>query len=236
MRSFWPLLLLSACARVNLPEPPPPILEITVWFNQQVSSQFFYFIAIEVDDDPTDGPFPEVSGDNRARNWMHYILYTGSFAAGLSQPDFFYHRINPPNDAEQIWLEPFTSPLSIQPFFLTAEIRDQPVEIDGESQPRFRNALFIELNLPAFLGNANRMDITFLTATRGVDNLTNPPEPPEIGAVIDSWSGRDYFSIPSLAPGIEWISTRDFPAEEDVGDVPRGYEGADLVGWSLRVR
>ncbi|MHA2620789.1 MAG: hypothetical protein V2G42_03540 [bacterium JZ-2024 1] len=221
------LTVFSQCARVNVPFILPPVIDLKVWFNDTVDPQWFYFIAFQFGTTPSDGPMPEVSGSSRARDWTHYILYTGHSSL-TNVPKFFFRKIDPPNNEEQILFAP-TEELFRKAFYLDARVYSEPV--DGQS--RVNNGLHFIFDRDKFLEGNTRFDMTLLTATRGVDQVSNPPSPPEPGQVIDAYD-TVYISINTLAVGT--VLGEQFAPQERKDDVPAGFADADIVGWELRVR
>jgi hypothetical protein len=215
------------CARVNVPVIQPPVLDLKVWYNDTIDPQFFYFVAFQFGGTGSDGPLPEVSGSRRARDWTHYILYTGNSLL-TPTPKFFFRKIDPPNDEAAILFAP-TRQLFQETFYLDARVYSEPV--DG--QPRTQNGLEFVFDLQKFLEGNTRFDMTFLTATRGVDQVSNPPSPPEPGQVIDAYD-TIYIRVDTLTRGT--LIGERFAPQERKDDVPPGFADTDIVGWELRVR
>lgn len=220
-------VLTTRCARVNVPVILPPVIDLKVWFNDTVNPELFYFIAFQFGGTGEDGPFSEVSGIDRARNWDRYILYTGHPLL-TATPKFFYRRIDPPNNEEQILFAP-TEELFQKDFYLDTRVSSE--RVDGQS--RTNNALHFIFDRDKFMGGFTRFDMTILTATRGVDQISNPPSPPEPGQVLDAYDAP-YIRIETLTVGT--ILGEQFAPLERKDDVPGGLASADIVGWELRIR
>ncbi|MHA2609459.1 MAG: hypothetical protein V2G48_02540 [bacterium JZ-2024 1] len=222
------LLFLLQCARVVTGLPTPKkVLELSVWMDGTLNpDEFFYFIVLQVDNIKEDYPFPEVSGQNRGKNWTDYFLYTAhpTMPAG-SQKTYYYKRISPQNDLNQILAVP--ERLDRKPFYLSAEVISRPVG----TQSRSSNGIRIRVYLDDFIPGARRFDLTFLVATRGVDNISNPPGPDEPGRVLDSLNNVPL-EIPSLAVGSVYSSL--YIVGETTGDA---YPpSADIAGWEVQVK
>jgi hypothetical protein len=224
---FAVVLFLSQCARVNVPIIQPPVLDLKVWFNDTLHPQFFYFVVFEFGGTGAEGPFPEVSGADRARNWSHYILYTGHPSL-TATPKFFFRNIEPPNDEAAILFVPIQQ-LFQEAFYLDARLYSEAV--DGS--PRTQNGLQFIFDLEKFLSGNTRFDMTFLTSTRGVDQVSNPPSPPEPGQIIDAYD-EPYLRIDTLTRGT--LLGERFAPKERKDDVPPNFADTDIVGWELRVR
>lgn len=227
------LLLSGGCAWENLPAVAPavkPLLEITFWMSDTIDPKWFYFVAIEMDDD-LQGPLPEVSGTDRARNWTHYFLYTNNPLLTSGSPTYLYANIRPENDVASILQIPVR--LDRQSFYVAADIQSRTVQ----GQPRTNNAIHLLLDLNAFTlrpgGGANftQFNIQFVTASAGVDQLTNPPNPPEIGTTLDALD-VPYMNVPSLLMGM--VKNSDTTPNERIGDQP--LAAADIAGWEIKVR
>ncbi|MGH8103844.1 MAG: hypothetical protein ACREJQ_04900, partial [bacterium] len=80
-------------------------------------------------------------------------------------------------------------------------------------------------------GNYTRFDIQFIVASAGVDDITNPPTPPEVSHTLDALD-VPYMSIAALIVGTSYSS--DFTPNERIGDVP--LAAADIAGWEIKIR
>jgi len=93
------LLIVSGCARYAPVPPPAPkdkILTITLYTEQDVTDEFYYYIAFDIPSAAgSEGPYPDLSGEDMARNWDYYVL--------LKDRLFFENVIR---DEEDIWDEP----------------------------------------------------------------------------------------------------------------------------------
>lgn len=73
----------GGCARYAPVPPPPPkdrILEIRLLTEEVVSDDYYYYIVFNTDNDPDiDGPWPYLSGAERAKNWSYYIVLKDGF-------------------------------------------------------------------------------------------------------------------------------------------------------------
>ncbi len=92
IRAAWLLIVfvifLSGCARYAPVPPPPPkdrILEIRLVTAEPVSPDYYYYIALNTDNDPdVDGPWQYLSGADRAKDWSYYIvLKDGYFSENI---------------------------------------------------------------------------------------------------------------------------------------------------------
>lgn len=227
------LLLTGGCARANLPPLPPPakkLLEITFWMNDTIDAKWFYFVAIEMDDDQ-QGPMPEVSGTDRARNWTDYFLYTNNSQLTGGNPTFLYAKISPENDPASILQVP--TRLDRQPFYVGADLQSRNVQF----QTRTNNAIHLLFDLDAFTQRTGatthftQFNIQFVVASSGVDQITNPPNPPEVSHTLDALD-VPYMNVPSLTTGIVYRS--DFTPNERIGEAPLG--AVDIAGWEIKVR
>jgi len=213
--------------------------------NGTIDPTLFYFIVFQVDTDPNNGPSPDVSGEKRARDWSCYILYTGDPRLTGGGETFLYKAINPDNPDDKF--APPT-PLINQPFSIFPYTKKISRSIQG--QVRNNNALVILLERDEFLGSSTsqnptpcrmnstqtftRFDITFLVATAGVDEITNPPSPPEPGQV---WDAIDtlYIQINNTNPGQIFNADLNTSAEsQTVEDAPTS--AADIRWWEVRFK
>ncbi len=218
-------LFLPRCARVvTEPIRARKILEISFWMDASLEpANLFYFIVLQVDTDKSDWPFHEVSGENRGKNWTDYFLYTSH--TSIATGPFSYKKINPQNDMEQILGSPERFDRKV--FYLDARLISRPVG----GQSRSNNGVRIQVYLTEFLGNATRFDLTFLVATAGVDQISNPPGPNEPGRIVDALNNAPL-EIPSLGVGAFYSSTTI--VGETTGDSV--LPSADIAGWEVLVK
>lgn len=213
--------------------------------NGTLDPALFYFIVFQVDNNPGDGPSPDVSGEKRARNWSCYILFTGDARLVGGVETFLYKAIDPTNSDDKFALP---TPLINQPFSIFPYTRKFSRSIRG--QARTSNALVVLLERDEFLDPSTaqnptpclmnsqqtftRFDITFLVATAGVDEITNPPTPPEPGQVWDAIDSL-YIQINNTNPGQLYNADLDASAESQVlDDAP--VPAADIKWWEVRFK
>lgn len=203
------LCLSCGCARYA-PEPAPiptrRIMEITLVTQEPVSSDFQYYIAMNITTNTSaTGPSEQLSGTDRARNWTYYIVYDGHDAR------FKEKVINTSTDIDDI-----------PTFFDESSPKYYSASVSG-------NRIHIVMYLDALVTSAqSRVWMNFITSRYAIYD----PEQDQIDTVDYLYPPYFYF-LYSVVP--QFISDANYAQISSYSPTGQGEAPANIVDWSISI-
>lgn len=236
MRLFlWSLILgllgalLAGCARFptgdQVTNAPPRTLYSEITLNGPINPNYYYFLALGVDQTRSTGPVPVVTGPELSNGWG---TITGLPSNQVQIPPFFVQFHN--NTFAQFRRQ------AEQTEYLGAPYRYGTTTVDG------RGRIWVEIDqrlLEPFLGTTANPIVQLNWITMQV--ITVPPEQIGLGKQYDGFgvTGNGYLDAVPLTTAITWESgINGQPVEPPYGPDERTAQdpSIDMIDWRVDVR
>ena len=203
------MFFLAGCARYpSTPVGPAPTRQLMVEIRVAgvINPNYYYFLAMDPDDAPEDGPVPIVSGPEWGNGW--------GVISGTGQP--------PPNYAR------YHANIYRQFRYIGYEQDQGPcfqgwISADGKS-------LHITIDLDLVTVVANYLDINFINT----DSLVPPPPDQGLFKIYDALgpTGNDFITIPINVNGIytnSQAAIRELEGDCELPDI-------DIIDWTIEIK
>jgi len=203
------LPMICGCARYA-PEPVAApkrvVMEIVLTMEEPVSSDFQYYVAMNITTDAgASGPSEQLSGTDRAKNWNYYIVYDGP------SQRFMEKAINTAADID-----------IIPTFFDESSPRYYYAAVSG-------NRIYITLYLDTLAATAQtRVWLNFITSRYAIHD----PEQDQIDAVDYLYPPYFYFMYGTLPLQ---ISDANYAQISSYNPTEQGAGPANITDWSISV-
>lgn len=211
---------LTGCARYPAggddPNAPPVTIRATMTVAGQINPAYYYFLAIDTDNNDGDGPIPVISDEELSSGW--------GTISGLG-----------PND-----------PITVPPFFVVYNAGSFQMYRDGQPiGPPYsgevlsnRSGLVIEVDARELVPESAALPTTLQLNWITMKDLTIPPQDSGFTKEYDGIgpSGTDYvYAIPLDQ---NWIraSGDEYGTPPEYANDTTETKDIDLIGWSIETR